>query len=163
MTSSSVAALLTFLSPLLVLVRVTAIPDLLKQPALHLAGAVLALAGILIIAVAQLQMGASWRIGVDRTETTALVTGGFFAIVRNPIYTGIFTFGAGLLLLVPTFVTLLGALIGRISVHAHVRFVEEPFLAELHGEAYRQYASRGGRFLPRLRRLLRRPQQGGAA
>ena len=31
-------------------------------------------------------MGRSWRIGVEEGERTDLVTGGPFAIVRNPIY-----------------------------------------------------------------------------
>jgi protein-S-isoprenylcysteine O-methyltransferase Ste14 len=42
----------------------------------------LGLAGSLL---AQLAMGDSWRIGVDESEKTELVTAGPFAVVRNPI------------------------------------------------------------------------------
>ena len=34
-----------------------------------------------------------------------------------------------------------------------MRFVEEPYLRRAHGEAYRAYAARVGRFLPRIGRL----------
>jgi protein-S-isoprenylcysteine O-methyltransferase Ste14 len=37
---------------------------------------------------AQLDMGESWRIGVDAGEVTALVTTGVFRNVRNPIFSG---------------------------------------------------------------------------
>ena len=47
-------------------------------------------------------MGASWRIGVDTSETTALITGGVFRYVRNP----------------------------------------------MHGDSYRSYTRRAGRFVP---------------
>jgi protein-S-isoprenylcysteine O-methyltransferase Ste14 len=51
------------------------------------AGVALGVAGIAVIALAQAQMGASWRIGIDAAPT-ALVTSGLFAFSRNPIYSG---------------------------------------------------------------------------
>src|SRR5438045_3775532 len=55
-------------------------------------GAALAVSGIVATTWAQLAMGASWRIGVDETERTALVTGGPYRQVRNPIYTAMIVF-----------------------------------------------------------------------
>ncbi|MET9817324.1 MULTISPECIES: hypothetical protein [unclassified Streptomyces] len=40
-------------------------------------------------------MGASWRVGVDVGERTALITGGPFAYVRNPIFTAMAVTGLG--------------------------------------------------------------------
>ena len=34
------------------------------------------------------------------------------------------------------------------TVKVHVRVVEEPYLSRTHGDAYREYASRVGRFVP---------------
>ena len=49
-------------------------------------GVVIAAAGIALTFLAQISMGTEWRIGIDTTETTGLVTGGAFTIARNPIF-----------------------------------------------------------------------------
>src|SRR4051794_2038895 len=53
----------------------------------HAVGIVLAAAGGLAVFGAQLGMGESWRIGVSDEERTELITGGWFSLCRNPIYT----------------------------------------------------------------------------
>src|SRR4029450_11991122 len=63
-------------------------------------GRVLVLLGFTGTIVAHLQMGDSWRIGVDSDETTPLVTVGLFCSVRNPIFSGMLLATAGLLLMV---------------------------------------------------------------
>ena len=44
-------------------------------------GAALSVAGMLVIVIAQTQMGASWRIGIDN-EATELCTDGLYRLVR---------------------------------------------------------------------------------
>jgi protein-S-isoprenylcysteine O-methyltransferase Ste14 len=39
------------------------------------------------------------------------------------------------------------------SVQVQVRLVEEPYLLRVHGDAYRAYAARTGRFVPGVGRL----------
>ncbi|HEU5148986.1 MAG TPA: isoprenylcysteine carboxylmethyltransferase family protein [Iamia sp.] len=117
------------------------------------AGTLLATGAGVLTVVAQVQMGASWRIGVEAGERTDLVTGGLFGHVRNPIFTGMVLFAAGLALLVPHPATLLGAALALATIEAQVRLVEEPNLIAVHGEAYRRWAARTGRFLPGLGRL----------
>ena len=56
--------------------------------AVRLAGLALMVLGVVLTLVAQVEMGSSWRVGVDSTETTELVTTGLFGWVRNPIFTG---------------------------------------------------------------------------
>jgi protein-S-isoprenylcysteine O-methyltransferase Ste14 len=56
---------------------------------------------------------------------------------------------AGLLLVVPTLVGVLAAVLVVVAVQVRVRAVREPGLALTHGEAYAAYAARTGRFLPR--------------
>lgn len=88
---------------------------MLDATVVHAVGLALAVAGISATLVAQHGMGASWRIGVDPQERTALVTGGVFALVRNPISTAMVTAALGLTLLAPNLVAMVGlaARVGR--------------------------------------------------
>ena len=117
---------------------------------LTICAVVLSIVGIIITTVSQLNMGKQWRIGVDETEKTELVTQGIYAYSRNPIYTGVMLFGVGLLLLVPNIFMLVFMLLGYISIELHVRYVEEPYLQSLHGETFTAYKKRVGRYLPKL-------------
>jgi protein-S-isoprenylcysteine O-methyltransferase Ste14 len=103
--------------------------------------------------LAQMAMGASWRIGVDESERTELVTDGVFALCRNPIYTFMIVAWIGFALLVPTWLSLASIPVGIVAFEVQVRLVEEPYLLRSHGEPYRAWASRVGRFVPGLGRL----------
>lgn len=118
-------------------------------------GAVLAVVGLLATAGAQLAMGEAWRIGVDPGERTQLVTDGPFALVRNPIYAGMIPFFAGIALLVPHALTIVGICLLVVALELQTRLVEEPYLLGVHGAAYADYAARVGRFLPGLGRIRR--------
>jgi protein-S-isoprenylcysteine O-methyltransferase Ste14 len=121
----------------------------------ELLGVALAVLGIAITVVAQFAMGDAWRIGVDPAERTELVTGGPFALVRNPIYAGMIPAFAGVALLAPNVVTIAGAILLPAALELQTRLVEEPYLARVHGTGYAAYAARAGRFLPRVGRLRR--------
>jgi protein-S-isoprenylcysteine O-methyltransferase Ste14 len=122
-------------------------------PELHVAGLVLALVGIAGALLAQLAMGSSWRVGVDESERTELVTGGLFAWVRNPIFTFISLSAFGLALLVPNVLALLAGASTLLGIELQVRAVEEPYLLRTHGTEYARYAARVGRFVPAIGRL----------
>ncbi len=114
-------------------------------------GWLLFLGGLAVTLVAQVQMGASWRIGID-DRPTQLVTGGLFAFSRNPIFFGMFLTLAGVVLVSPAPWTLIGSAVAVILVSLQVR-LEERNLARLHGHAYTTYAAQVGRFVPWLGRL----------
>ncbi|HEY8121849.1 MAG TPA: isoprenylcysteine carboxylmethyltransferase family protein [Myxococcota bacterium] len=116
-------------------------------------GIVLYAAGLALTLAAQLRMGASWRIGVDPSERTQLVTGGPFALARNPIFTGMIAIAIGLALLVPNGWALGAVGVLVLGIELQVRLVEEPYLLGVHGEPYRSWASGTGRFLPGIGRL----------
>jgi protein-S-isoprenylcysteine O-methyltransferase Ste14 len=116
-------------------------------------GVLLAGAGIGLTLAAQISMGDSWRIGVDERERTAHVTDGAFALARNPIFTAMLITAVGLTLMVPNVVAVVGLVALVVALELQVRGVEEPYLAEVHGHAYRDYAARTGRFLPWLGRV----------
>ena len=115
---------------------------------LRVAGAAIAVIGIVLTLLAQSAMGKEWRIGVDSDERTGLVTDGPFVIVRNPIYGAMFTTAIGLVLMVPNWVAVVGYVLLVVSVELQVRNVEEPHLRRLHGSEYAAYESRVGRFVP---------------
>lgn len=117
------------------------------------AGMGVALGGFGLAVAAQQTMGESWRIGVDATERTDLVTHGIFAVVRNPIFTAMIAAQLGTMLMAPTWLSVLGVAALVAGCQVQVRLVEEPYLARVHGRPYLEYASRAGRFLPRLGRL----------
>jgi protein-S-isoprenylcysteine O-methyltransferase Ste14 len=149
----------------LVLVALLAAP---AAPLLDLAGAVpvllhlgrwvralglgLMVVGTAVVVSAQLQMGSSWRVGIDETETTDLVTHGLYRYARNPIYTGILVAFAGLALAVPNVASVIALAFALLGLEASVRLVEEPHLRRLHGARYAHYAREVGRFVPRLGR-----------
>jgi protein-S-isoprenylcysteine O-methyltransferase Ste14 len=120
---------------------------------LHVIGIVLAVAGGLSVFGSQLGMGESWRIGVRDEERTALVTLGWFALCRNPIYTSMIVGWLGIALLVPTWLGIAAVPVIATGLEIQVRFVEEPYLMRTHGDEYRAYASRVGRFLPGIGRM----------
>ncbi|MGH0032455.1 MAG: methyltransferase family protein [Myxococcota bacterium] len=123
----------------------------------HLAGAGVVALGIVGALAAQVRMGDSWRIGVDASERTALVTGGLFAWVRNPIFSFLMVTAVGLLALLPNPFALASGLLTFAGIELQVRRVEEPYLRATHGEDYERYAERVGRFLPGVGRGVGRP------
>lgn len=115
---------------------------------IQVTGIVVAMIGIAATVYAQLEMGDSWRIGVDEQETTTLVHTGVFGRVRNPIYTAMFTFGLGIALVTPNLVACVGFVLLVSTIELQVRRVEEPHLLRTHGAAYRAYTASVGRFIP---------------
>lgn len=113
----------------------------------------LSLSGLVIIITAQLQMGNSWRVGVDPHEKTTLITHGLFQVVRNPIYSGVILFVLGLLILLPHPIMFVGSSIGWIGIQMQVRYVEEPQMIKYHHTDYLHYARQVGRFMPFIGRL----------
>ena len=135
-------------APILQMLGVVAPVSFLHAPWIQIAGAVIAVIGIATTVYAQLDMGDSWRIGVDKSETTTLVRTGVFGWVRNPIFTAMMTFGLGFALITPNAVAVIGFVLLIVTIELQVRVVEEPYLLTTHGEAYRDYLAGVGRFIP---------------
>ena len=148
-----VALVLGLAAPALALLDVVDPIGALDQPGLHAAGIVLAVTGTGATLFAQFAMGSSWRIGVDPSERTALVTSGPFALVRNPIFAAMLPTALGLVLMVPSAIAIAGLVVLIASLELQVRVVEEPYLRSVHGDSYANYAGRVGRFVPGLGKL----------
>ena len=156
-STAELAGGLLFVASLALLVAAALADDgtvgVLDHDGVRVAGLVLAIAGIVGTAGAQLAMGRAWRIGVDASERTNLVTGGPFAIVRNPIYAAMFPFFIGIALMVGNVLGLAAIACLIAGLELQTRMAEEPHLLRTHGEEYAAYARRVGRFLPGVGRL----------
>ena len=150
-----VAIVLGVLGPALQLAGAVEPIDALDGEIGYAAGFGLYAGGVTTTLVAQFTMGDSWRIGVDQSERTELVTTGPFATVRNPIFAGMLPASLGLALLAPNVVAVAGFAALVVALEIQTRLVEEPYLLRTHGDAYAGYASRTGRFFPLVGRLRR--------
>ena len=115
-------------------------------------GVLLMLAGLVVLVAAQLELGASWRIGIDQSARPGLVTSGLYACSRNPIFLALLMIVAGYMLLIPT--VLSAALLAGAWVGTHWQIAaEEVYLLRTYGGRYRVYARRVGRLVPGIGRL----------
>lgn len=104
------------------------------------------LLGIVLVVVAQFQMGSAWRIGVDPSEVTTLVTRGLFSKSRNPIYFGLGLYWLGLSVLLPHPIIWIPAVFCWVSIECIVRRVEEPHLRKLHSHEFDAYVRNTKRY-----------------
>jgi protein-S-isoprenylcysteine O-methyltransferase Ste14 len=115
-------------------------------------GFALMVGGTALMAAAQLDLGASWRIGIEEDARPGLVVGGLYRFSRNPIFLAMFVSLLGFTLLLPTWISA-AALLGTVAgVHNQVRD-EEDYLLRAYGAAYGAYAAAVGRFVPGIGRL----------
>jgi protein-S-isoprenylcysteine O-methyltransferase Ste14 len=121
----------------------------LHSTAVEVAGIVMALAGF---AAAECAMAETWRVSVDTAEPVRLVTTGPFALVRNPVYTGLIVTMLGITLMVANLVAILGWVTLVAGLELQVRLLEEPYLRGLHDTDFDNYAAYVGRFVPGLGR-----------
>ena len=145
---SSAAILLVFLAPTADMLGWLEPIPILGHEAVRWVGLGLYVVGIAGTLSAQSAMGASWLPDIDPGRATALVTTGPFAIVRNPVLACTAITAAGLALLIGNVLSVLMLAAVLIGHQIQVKLVEEPYLAHVHGDAYRAYAARTGRFLP---------------
>ena len=134
-------------APLLVAADLVQPIALFDDPGLVVAGAGVALLGAALLLAAQQQKAALRARGADPVQATH----GLYARVRNPGLAANVVITAGLLLMVPTLLGVLAAVLLVVAVQVQVRAVREPHLQERHGPEFAGYAERAGRFLPRRR------------
>jgi protein-S-isoprenylcysteine O-methyltransferase Ste14 len=129
-------------------------PEWAGAPALRWVAAILFTVSTALIVAAQIQMGASWRIGVPKEGPGDLVTGGLFAWSRNPIFVGMLGAALALFLWSPHVAS--AALLAATWTLTQVQVrIEEEALREKHGDAYERYAAQAGRWFGRRRIAVR--------
>ncbi|HKO43510.1 MAG TPA: isoprenylcysteine carboxylmethyltransferase family protein [Pyrinomonadaceae bacterium] len=109
-------------------------------------GATLVFVGLVFFLVAFVSFGDSWRVGFDIKTPGELVTGGIFAVSRNPIYVFLDLWFIGVFLINGRLIFLIFAILTLIVIHWQI-LQEEAFLSKLYNEPYHQYRSQTGRYL----------------
>ena len=121
--------------------------DGVAYPALRYVGAAAAVACLLLTIRCWRRMGRDWRMDIS-DRNTSLITDGLFARIRHPIY----AFSIALMLataaVLPSLPMLAVAALHVVLMNVKARS-EEAHLARMHGDAYRRYVERTGRFIPR--------------
>jgi protein-S-isoprenylcysteine O-methyltransferase Ste14 len=118
----------------------------LDSVVVQIVGLVLMGTAFLWTAIAQMQMGASWRIGIDTEHQTELVEQGLFRISRNPIFVGMRTALIGFFLALPNALNLTAVVLADVLIQVQVR-LEEEFLIKVHGEKYVEFRKRVRRWI----------------
>ena len=112
-------------------------------------GAVVGVVSLALLAWVQATLGRFWSTNLQLTEDHQLVTGGPYRWVRHPMYSALFLFFVGGSLLAADLI-LLGLTVIALVVLSRRVPAEEAMMVERFGDAYREYAARTGRSLPRL-------------
>lgn len=116
---------------------------------LDVLGIILMIGGFTIAIIALLGLGAALTPTPVPQQNAALRTGGIYALIRHPIYSGILVAALGFTLAVGSIwqVILWVALIAFFYAKA---FWEDRLLAEKHGVAWFDYADHVSSFIPRF-------------
>jgi protein-S-isoprenylcysteine O-methyltransferase Ste14 len=107
-----------------------------------------AVACLLLTSVCWSRMGRHWRMDVSLHGEMPLITDGPFRYVRHPIYTLSMLLMICSVVVMPTVPMLVIAIVHLVLMQLKARH-EERHLLRLHGEAYRNYLARTGRFFPK--------------
>ena len=102
------------------------------------AGVVLVASGVIFAVWGRHVLGAEWSNRVEIKEQPSLIRTGPYAIVRNPIYTGVVLTMLGMALTLGEVGGLLGLVLVFASV-SHKGWMEERFLLDEFGPAYADY------------------------
>jgi protein-S-isoprenylcysteine O-methyltransferase Ste14 len=110
------------------------------------AGSIAAIIGAVVTVVAQIQMGAAWRIGVRQGDASHLIEHGLYRYSRNPIFVGLMLVGLGIAVVSGLWWswTALAAL--ALSCHLQV-MIEEAHMARMFGQAYTAFCRRVPRWV----------------
>ena len=114
--------------------------------ALKIIGLILAYASMVWTIIAQVQMGASWRLGIDENQKTELIQKGLFKFSRHTIYLGVMTTSLSLFLVLPNVLNLIIFLMTSVMGVVQARTEEEHFI-KTHGEQYSNYSRNTPRWL----------------
>ncbi|MEY2927981.1 MAG: hypothetical protein RL367_2458 [Pseudomonadota bacterium] len=108
--------------------------------------ALLAIAGVAMVIIAQLQMGAAWRIGFRQGDAPVFVSHGLYRFSRNPIFLGMILLGIGTAVGVGLGWAWLAAALFALSAHLTV-LLEEQHLTASFGTTYAAFKSRVPRWI----------------
>lgn len=127
------------------IVWVNKIPIIVQYDWIRSGGILLAVVGIVVLAVAMATMRDSWKGGIDYNQKTELITTGIYKYSRNPGFTGFDLFFSGLALMFPNRLNLTFSIALIIILHFQI-LEEEKFLAQAFGQVYLDYKMKTRRY-----------------
>ena len=111
-------------------------------------GVALCVLGFGLAIVARWHLGRNWGMPMSRKEQPELVTGGPYAHLRHPIYSGLILAMLGSAIGINVFWAVMLIPVGGYFIYSARR--EESFMLQLFPEQYAAYMARTGMLLPRL-------------
>ncbi|ASA22513.1 methyltransferase family protein [Paenibacillus donghaensis] len=118
----------------------------LDYPPLYVAGIGVNFVGCLLFIQAMVAMRTSWRVGIDKSSSTTLVTRGVYKYSRNAAFVGFDLMFLGLLLTYPNLLTLGICVVNMAAIHLLI-LQEEVHLRNAFGAEYIRYSERTPRYL----------------
>ena len=112
-------------------------------------GVGLGAAGLILLVWVHHTLGRRWSTNLQLRDEHTLVTGGPYRWARHPMYTALFSFFAGLVLVSASWLVALLVVVAILVLYARIG-EEETMMIEQYGDEYRAYMQQTGRFLPRL-------------
>ncbi len=121
-------------------------PHLGHDPLFGVIGALLVALGVGLAIFARVYIGRNWGTPMSRKQDPELITGGPYAVVRHPIYSGIILATVGTMIGLSIVFVL--PLIVLIPYFIYCARREEEFMCQQFGEAYRAYMRRTKMLVP---------------
>lgn len=114
-------------------------------PVIHFSGVGVAALGCFIFIQAMIAMRTSWRVGIDKTTVTKLITHGIYKYSRNAAFVGFDLMFLGLYLMYPNLLTLLIFILNIAAIHLLI-LQEEQHLKSVFRDEYIQYSNNTPRY-----------------
>lgn len=109
-------------------------------------GVIVAGIGLSVFIAAMLYMKTSWRVGIDKSTETSLVTNGIYRYSRNPAFTGFDLMFIGFMMMYPNLLALIVGVSNLFFFHLLI-IQEERHLKQTFGETYNRYVRDTPRYL----------------
>ena len=122
------------------------IPNLFSFNTLNYLGLFVILIGLIFFVSSMITMKNSWRVGIDKSAKTKLITNGLYKYSRNPAFVGFDLMFIGLVLTFPNILTLFLCLANISSIH-NLILQEEKHLEVMLQEEYIFYRNNTSRYL----------------
>lgn len=119
---------------------------LYENIAISILGLVITSIGVLFFILAMVFMKTSWRVGIDKSTKTNLITSGFYRFSRNPAFVGMNLMFLGTAITYGSVVAMIAAVLVIVTLHFQI-LQEEKHMKETFKKEYDEYAKRTARYL----------------
>ncbi|OPJ63941.1 methyltransferase family protein [Clostridium oryzae] len=109
-------------------------------------GLIVMTVGVMFFIVAAMTMKASWRVGIDKSSKSKLITEGIYRYSRNPTFVGLYFIVIGIFLVYADAATCISMLANMYAINRLV-LEEEKHLKEIFGKEYDVYIKKTPRYL----------------